>query len=58
MDNNRPTLDLKHFDDICPDKDGTFKHNFMNWVSKWGIIPSSRDSSIHQVRPVQARDGL
>jgi hypothetical protein len=20
MDNDRPSLDLKHFDDICPDK--------------------------------------
>ena len=31
MDNARPSLDLKHFDDICPDKNGTSKHNFMNW---------------------------
>ena len=22
MDNDRPSLDLKHFDDICPDKNG------------------------------------
>ena len=25
MDNNRPALDLKHFGDICPDKNGTSK---------------------------------
>ena len=30
MDNNRPWLDLKHFDDICPDKNGASKHDFMN----------------------------
>jgi hypothetical protein len=23
MDNNRPALDLKHFGDVCPDKNGT-----------------------------------
>jgi hypothetical protein len=31
MDNDRPSLDLKHFDDICPDKNGMFKGDFMNW---------------------------
>jgi hypothetical protein len=32
MVNDRPLLDLKHFSDICPDKNGTsFKYNFMNW---------------------------
>ena len=30
MDNDRPSLDLRHFDDICPDKNGTSKHNFTN----------------------------
>ena len=30
MDNARPSLDLKHFDDICLDKNGTSKHNFMD----------------------------
>jgi hypothetical protein len=25
MDNARPSLDLKYFDDICPDKNGTSK---------------------------------
>jgi hypothetical protein len=39
MVNNRPLLDLKHFGDICPDKNGTSsKHNFMNWRSTWGIF--------------------
>ena len=31
MDNVRPELDLKYFDDICPDKNGTSNRNFMNW---------------------------
>ena len=31
MDNNRPSLDLRYFDDICPDENGTSKHDFMNW---------------------------
>jgi hypothetical protein len=30
MDNVRPELDLKYFDDICPDKNGTSDYNFMN----------------------------
>jgi hypothetical protein len=30
MANDRPLLDLKPFDDICPDKNGTSKHHFMN----------------------------
>jgi hypothetical protein len=54
MDNNRPALDLRHFDDICPDKNGASKYNLMNWGLKREIFPSSCDSSIHQVRPVQA----
>ena len=32
MDNVRPELDLKYFDDICPDKNGTSNRNLMNWV--------------------------
>ena len=31
MDNARPELDLKYFDDICPDKNGTSNYNFKNW---------------------------
>ena len=38
MDNDRPLLDLKHFDDICPDKNGASKASFMNWGSKWEIF--------------------
>jgi hypothetical protein len=35
MDNDRPALDLKHFDKIFPDEgtNGMSKHNFMNWGS-------------------------
>ena len=34
MDNDRPSLDLKHFADICPDKNGTSKRNlsFVDWI--------------------------
>jgi hypothetical protein len=31
MDNARPELDLKYFDDICPDKNGMSNYNFMNY---------------------------
>jgi hypothetical protein len=31
MDNDRPSLDLKYFEDICPDKNGTLKGQVMNW---------------------------
>jgi hypothetical protein len=31
MDNARPALDLRHIDNICPDKNGMSKHDFMNW---------------------------
>jgi hypothetical protein len=30
MDNERPALDIKHIDDVCPDKNGKSKHSFMN----------------------------
>jgi hypothetical protein len=30
MDNNRPSLDLKYFDDICPDKNGMSKYDIIN----------------------------
>ena len=30
MDNDRPSLDVKHFDEICPDKNGMSKCNDMN----------------------------
>ena len=29
MDNDRPSLDLQHFEAICPDKNGVFARNFM-----------------------------
>jgi hypothetical protein len=31
MDCARPSLELKHFDIICPDKNGMFEHHLMNW---------------------------
>jgi hypothetical protein len=31
MDNNRPSLDLQHFYDICPDKNGMSKSEALNW---------------------------
>jgi hypothetical protein len=30
-DNARPSLDLKHFDDICLDKKGMSEYKFMSW---------------------------
>jgi hypothetical protein len=30
LDCARPSLELKYFEDICPDKNGTSKHSFMN----------------------------
>jgi hypothetical protein len=35
MDNDRPLLDLKHIDDICPDKNGTSKDSKQSFL-KWG----------------------
>jgi hypothetical protein len=34
MDNDRPSLDLKHFEDICPDKNGESNLNCssMIWI--------------------------
>ena len=31
MDSARPSLDLKYVNDICPDKNGTSKHNPTSW---------------------------
>jgi hypothetical protein len=30
MDNDRPSLDLKYFGDICPDKNGMSRCDIMN----------------------------
>jgi hypothetical protein len=49
MDNERPSLDMRHFDEVGPDKNGTSKHNLTNYGPKLGIFSSSCDSSIHQV---------
>jgi hypothetical protein len=55
MDNDRPSLDLRHFHDVCPDKNGTSKRNSMNLGIDMRDILSSRDSGIHKIRPVQDR---
>ena len=34
MDNHRPELDLKFFNDICPDKNGTLSLNICNGVQR------------------------
>ena len=31
MDNDRPSLEFRHFRNICPDKNGMSNRNFMNW---------------------------
>jgi hypothetical protein len=50
MDNDRPSLDLKYFDDVCPDKNGKFKHNLMSWGSfDMKAFSSSRGGSIHKI---------
>jgi hypothetical protein len=40
MDNDRPSLDLKHFDKIFPDENtnGMSKHNFVNWRITYGFF--------------------
>jgi len=30
MDNDRPELELKHFENVCPDKNGTLKCSLVN----------------------------
>ena len=40
MDNDRPSLNLKHFDDVCPDKNGMSKFDIMNWDRYVGISKS------------------
>jgi hypothetical protein len=38
MDSARPSLELKHFEDICPDKNGTSNINFMKLELTLGIF--------------------
>jgi hypothetical protein len=33
MDNSRPMLDIKYFDDICRDNNGASEISFMKWES-------------------------
>ena len=37
MDNDRPSLDLEHIYQICPDENGMSKFNYMNW--DWHLTP-------------------
>jgi hypothetical protein len=57
MDNDRPLLDQRHFGDIAPDGNGMSKYNSceLRWTEHSGIFSSPCDSSIHQVRSVQAQ---
>jgi hypothetical protein len=57
MDKDRPSLDLKHFGDICPDKNGMSKLNAAAWGTEIDIgnFSSPCDSAIHEVRSIQTR---
>jgi len=52
MENDRPSLDMKFFDAVCPDKNG-----MCGIVSNMGLIQhgmeSACDCSVHQVWPIQ-----
>ena len=45
MDNQRPELDLKFFNDICPDKNGTLSRTFVVMFNP--SVSSPCDCSIH-----------
>ena len=54
MDNDRPSLELKFFDHIFPDKNGMSKRDFTHWESGTDIsdmwdFSSPYDSGIHKV---------
>jgi hypothetical protein len=38
MDNARPSLDLRYVDNICPEKNGTFKCDCMSWGLTCGFL--------------------
>ena len=50
MDNDRPSLDLNHFANICPDKNGMFELNwsFINGTDM-GDFSSTCNSSFHKI---------
>ena len=50
MDNDRPSLDLEHFANICPDKNGMSKLGscFMNPIDM-GDFSSACNSGFHQI---------
>jgi hypothetical protein len=37
MVTDRPSLNLRHFKDICPDRNGTSKHFLMKWDRREGF---------------------
>jgi hypothetical protein len=51
MDSPRPSLELKHFDDICPDKSGTSNVNDLTCKAAIDMsdFSSSCDSGIYQI---------
>ena len=56
MDNDRPSLDLKHFPNICPDKNGMFKpHWSLRIELTWVIFPSTCYSSFYKIWSIQAQ---
>ena len=38
MDSNRPSLDLKHFEDICPNKNGKLSSTNFLWIRLTWVI--------------------
>jgi hypothetical protein len=57
MDNRRPGLDLKFYDNICSDPNGVSFREFMTIINT--PLWSSRHRIVHQIRPVpvQRRNG-
>ena len=49
MDNQRPELDLRFFDDICPDKNSKLSLAYLTYLTS---ISSPRHCSIHQIWPI------
>ena len=48
MDNDRPSLDLKYLEDICPDKNGMSKYDLETGIDVRDFS-SPCDSGLHQV---------
>ena len=56
MDNQRPELDLKFFNDICPDKNGTLSRTFVVMFNL--SVSSPCDCSCHDLCPTSVRPNL